>query len=82
MEISKDEERQVANISSNQILQLIIQFFALELIFPLCVIFRLWDKVEALQREPVPGRSHFIERMRAMVSFLFLEKFIKFFHVM
>ncbi|XP_036945236.1 tubulin epsilon and delta complex protein 2 [Acanthopagrus latus] len=27
---------------------------------------RLWDKVEALQREPVPGRSHFIERMRAM----------------
>lgn len=27
---------------------------------------RLWDKVVALQRKPVPGRSHFMERMRAM----------------
>ncbi|XP_042360200.1 tubulin epsilon and delta complex protein 2 [Plectropomus leopardus] len=26
---------------------------------------RLWDKVIALQRKPVPGRSHFMERMRA-----------------
>ncbi|XP_070704051.1 tubulin epsilon and delta complex protein 2 [Pempheris klunzingeri] len=26
---------------------------------------RLWDKVVALQRKPVPGRSHFMERMRA-----------------
>ncbi|XP_056257624.1 uncharacterized protein LOC130185273 isoform X3 [Seriola aureovittata] len=26
---------------------------------------RLWDKVMALQRKPVPGRSHFMERMRA-----------------
>lgn len=26
---------------------------------------RLWDKVAALQRKPVPGRSHFMERMRA-----------------
>ncbi|XP_040012496.1 hyphally regulated cell wall protein 3 [Xiphias gladius] len=26
---------------------------------------RLWDEVIALQRKPVPGRSHFIERMRA-----------------
>ncbi|XP_034395862.1 tubulin epsilon and delta complex protein 2 isoform X2 [Cyclopterus lumpus] len=26
---------------------------------------RLWDKVAGLQREPVPGRSHFMERMRA-----------------
>ncbi|GLD66188.1 uncharacterized protein AKAME5_001760100 [Lates japonicus] len=25
---------------------------------------RLWDKVIALQRKPVPGRSHFMERMR------------------
>ncbi|XP_068434791.1 tubulin epsilon and delta complex protein 2 isoform X2 [Clinocottus analis] len=27
---------------------------------------RLWDKVAVLQRKPVPGRSHFMERMRAM----------------
>ncbi|XP_035511125.1 uncharacterized protein LOC118323291 [Morone saxatilis] len=27
---------------------------------------RLWDKVVALQRKPAPGRSHFMERMRAM----------------
>ncbi|XP_061567552.1 uncharacterized protein LOC133421800 [Cololabis saira] len=27
---------------------------------------RLWEKVSALQRKPVPGRSHFMERMRAM----------------
>ncbi|XP_041823615.1 uncharacterized protein LOC121628581 isoform X2 [Melanotaenia boesemani] len=27
---------------------------------------RLWEKVIALQRKPVPGRSHFMERMRAM----------------
>ncbi|XP_053300009.1 uncharacterized protein LOC128458960 isoform X2 [Pleuronectes platessa] len=27
---------------------------------------RLWDKVVALQRNPVPGRSHFMERMRDM----------------
>ncbi|XP_008281987.1 uncharacterized protein C16orf59 homolog isoform X2 [Stegastes partitus] len=27
---------------------------------------RLWDKVTALQRKPVPGRSHFMERMRAL----------------
>ncbi|XP_074553077.1 uncharacterized protein tedc2 isoform X2 [Halichoeres trimaculatus] len=26
---------------------------------------RLWDKVVAVQRKPVPGRSHFMERMRA-----------------
>ncbi|KAM9391602.1 uncharacterized protein tedc2 [Pholidichthys leucotaenia] len=26
---------------------------------------RLWDKVIALQRKPVPGRSHFVERMRS-----------------
>ncbi|XP_078126366.1 uncharacterized protein tedc2 isoform X2 [Sander vitreus] len=26
---------------------------------------RLWDKVVALQRKPAPGRSHFMERMRA-----------------
>ncbi|XP_071329724.1 tubulin epsilon and delta complex protein 2 isoform X2 [Trachinotus anak] len=26
---------------------------------------RLWDKVMALQRKPAPGRSHFVERMRA-----------------
>ncbi|XP_022608353.1 uncharacterized protein C16orf59 homolog [Seriola dumerili] len=26
---------------------------------------RLWDKVMALQRKPVAGRSHFMERMRA-----------------
>ncbi|XP_029015330.1 tubulin epsilon and delta complex protein 2 isoform X2 [Betta splendens] len=26
---------------------------------------RLWDKVNALQKKPVPERSHFIERMRA-----------------
>ncbi|XP_059205029.1 uncharacterized protein LOC131984152 isoform X5 [Centropristis striata] len=26
---------------------------------------RLWDKVVDLQRKPVPGRSHFMERMRA-----------------
>ncbi|XP_038556735.1 tubulin epsilon and delta complex protein 2 [Micropterus salmoides] len=26
---------------------------------------RLWEKVVALQRKPVPGRSHFMERMRA-----------------
>ncbi|KAL6102934.1 tedc2 [Pungitius sinensis] len=26
---------------------------------------RLWDKVVALQRKSVPGRSHFMERMRA-----------------
>ncbi|XP_041813561.1 uncharacterized protein LOC121621234 isoform X2 [Chelmon rostratus] len=26
---------------------------------------RLWDKVAALERKPVPGRSHFMERMRA-----------------
>ncbi|KAG8006961.1 hypothetical protein GBF38_023050 [Nibea albiflora] len=25
----------------------------------------LWDKVTALQRKPVPGRSHFMERIRA-----------------
>ncbi|CAK6962997.1 uncharacterized protein LOC128378976 [Scomber scombrus] len=27
---------------------------------------RLWDKVVAVQRKPVPGRSHFVERMSAM----------------
>ncbi|KAM9843431.1 uncharacterized protein tedc2 [Aulostomus maculatus] len=27
---------------------------------------RLWDKVMAVQRKPVSGRSHFMERMRAM----------------
>ncbi|XP_065821141.1 tubulin epsilon and delta complex protein 2 isoform X2 [Labrus bergylta] len=26
---------------------------------------RLWDRVVAIQRKPVPGRSHFMERMRA-----------------
>ncbi|KAM8844258.1 uncharacterized protein tedc2 isoform 1-T1 [Spinachia spinachia] len=26
---------------------------------------RLWDQVVALQRKPVPGRSHFMERLRA-----------------
>ncbi|XP_044036198.1 tubulin epsilon and delta complex protein 2 isoform X2 [Siniperca chuatsi] len=26
---------------------------------------RLWDKVVALHRKPVPGRSHFMERLRA-----------------
>ncbi|XP_069005194.1 tubulin epsilon and delta complex protein 2 isoform X2 [Embiotoca jacksoni] len=26
---------------------------------------RLWDKVIALERKPAPGRSHFMERMRA-----------------
>ncbi|KAM6966318.1 uncharacterized protein tedc2 isoform 2-T2 [Tautogolabrus adspersus] len=26
---------------------------------------RLWDKVVAIQRKPVPGRSHFMERLRA-----------------
>ncbi|KAM6913653.1 tubulin epsilon and delta complex protein 2 [Lycodopsis pacificus] len=26
---------------------------------------RLWDKVVALQRKPEPGRSHFVDRMRA-----------------
>ncbi|XP_073350789.1 tubulin epsilon and delta complex protein 2 [Pagrus major] len=27
---------------------------------------RLWDEVDALQRKSVPGRSHFMERMRMM----------------
>ncbi|KAK2893829.1 tubulin epsilon and delta complex protein 2 [Channa argus] len=27
---------------------------------------RLWEKIIALQRNPVPGRSYFMERMRAM----------------
>ncbi|CAJ1075055.1 LOW QUALITY PROTEIN: uncharacterized protein LOC117832809 [Xyrichtys novacula] len=27
---------------------------------------RLWDRVVAVQRKPVPGRSHYMERMRAM----------------
>ncbi|XP_030592250.1 uncharacterized protein tedc2 isoform X2 [Archocentrus centrarchus] len=35
---------------------------------------RLWDKVIALQRNPGPGRSHFMERMRATVFFLFVEE--------
>lgn len=39
-------------------------------------MFRLWDKVAALERKPVPGRSHFMERMRATVSFLFLMKLV------
>ncbi|XP_029364720.1 uncharacterized protein tedc2 isoform X2 [Echeneis naucrates] len=26
---------------------------------------RLWDKVMAIQRKPVPGRSHFMEKMKA-----------------
>ncbi|KAM9780060.1 uncharacterized protein tedc2 [Neosynchiropus ocellatus] len=30
----------------------------------------LWDKVAAAQRKAVPGRSRFMERMSAMVSFL------------
>ncbi|KAM7371980.1 hypothetical protein PAMP_009180 [Pampus punctatissimus] len=38
---------------------------------------RLWDKVIAVQRKPVPGRSHFMDRMSAMVSFLFLAKPVK-----
>ncbi len=45
--------------------------------FLLCIFFRLWDKVVALQRKPVPGRSRFMERMRATVSFLFLVKPVK-----
>ncbi|XP_053300007.1 uncharacterized protein LOC128458960 isoform X1 [Pleuronectes platessa] len=40
--------------------------FSLTLGFFLRVILRLWDKVVALQRNPVPGRSHFMERMRDM----------------
>lgn len=38
---------------------------------------RLWDKVLTLQRKPVPGRSRFMERMRATVSFLSLVKPVK-----
>lgn len=38
---------------------------------------RLWDKVAALPWESVPGRSHFMERMRATVSSLSLVKLVK-----
>lgn len=36
--------------------------------FLLYIVFRLWENVIAIQRDTVPGRDHFLHRMRTTVS--------------
>lgn len=69
MEIFEKEDKQVIC----QLLFIILSVWPLSFILPS----RLWDKVAALPWEPVAGRSHFMERMRATVSLLSLVKCVK-----
>lgn len=71
MEIVEKENKQVIlklDVTTLSTLCGLLSFFLLS---------RLWDKVAALPGEPVPGRSHFMDRMRATVNFLSLVKLVK-----